>query len=87
MIKNCTKIHVINGIEQLRPDDYQQAKIGKIIHNLASNRYSNKDRKELVDIIDDFEKKERRSCSFGLHRFTVAHSKPFMNANFCRCIS
>jgi aspartate racemase len=46
---------VANGIEQVRPDDFQQAKIGKIIHNLVSNRHSNKDREELISIIDDFE--------------------------------
>lgn len=48
---------ISNEIEQLKPDDYQQAKIGKIIHNLVSNRHSNKDREELISIIDDFEKK------------------------------
>lgn len=47
----------VNGIEQVRPDDFQQAKIGKIIHNLVSNKHSNKDRKELISIIDDFEKR------------------------------
>ena len=48
---------VANGIKQIKPDDFQQAKIGKIIHNLVSNRYSNKDREELINIIDDFETK------------------------------
>ena len=46
-----------NDIEQVKPDDFQQAKIGKIIHNLVSNRHSNKDREELISIIDDFETK------------------------------
>lgn len=45
---------IANGIEQIRPDDFQQAKIGKIIHNLVSNRHSNKDRGELINIIDTF---------------------------------
>jgi len=48
---------IANGIEQVRPDDFQQAKIGKIIHNLVSNRHSNRDREELISIIDDFETK------------------------------
>ena len=46
---------ITNGIEQVGPDDFQQAKIGKIIHNLVSNRQDNKDREELMNIIDDFE--------------------------------
>ena len=45
---------ITNGIEQVGPDDFQQAKIGKIIHNLVSNRQDNKDREELMKIIDDF---------------------------------
>lgn len=48
---------IANSIEQVRPDDFQQAKIGKIIHNLVSNRHSNRDREELISIIDDFETK------------------------------
>lgn len=48
---------IANGIEQIGPDEFQQAKIGKIIHNLVSNRHSNKDREELISIIDDFETK------------------------------
>jgi len=47
----------VNGITQVKPDDFQQAKIGKIIHNLVLNRQSNKDREELMKIIDDFETK------------------------------
>lgn len=46
-----------NKIKQITPDDYQQAKIGKMIYNLVSNRHDNKDRQELIEIIDDFEKK------------------------------
>ena len=49
---------VANGIEQVRSDDFQQAKISKIIHNLVSNRHSNKDREELISIIDDFETRD-----------------------------
>ena len=48
---------IANGITQVKPDDFQQAKIGKIIHNLVSNKQSNKDREELMNIIDDFETK------------------------------
>lgn len=46
-----------NGIKQIAPDDFQQAKIGKMIHNLVSNRYGNKDREELIKVINDFETK------------------------------
>ncbi len=46
-----------SDIEVVVPDDFQQARIGKMIHNLVSNRKSNKDREELITIINDFEKK------------------------------
>ena len=46
-----------NGIKQITPDDFQQAKIGKMIHNLVSNRHDNKDREELIKVINDFETK------------------------------
>ncbi len=46
-----------NGIEQVIPDGFQQAKIGKMIHNLVSNRHNNDDREELLSIIDGFESK------------------------------
>ncbi len=46
-----------NGIKQVTPDDFQQAKIGKMIHNLISNRHDNKDREELIKVINDFENK------------------------------
>jgi len=44
------------GIQQVVPDNLQQAKIGKLIHNLVSNRYDNKDREILIKIIKDFAK-------------------------------
>ncbi len=46
-----------NGIKQIIPDDFQQVKIGKIIHNLVSNRHDKRDREELIKIINDFETK------------------------------
>lgn len=46
-----------NGIKQITPDNFQQAKIGKMIHNLVSNRHDNKDREELIKVINDFENK------------------------------
>ncbi len=46
---------MVNGIKHTTPDDFQQAKIGKIIHNLISNRHNNKDRGELIKIINNFE--------------------------------
>jgi aspartate racemase len=42
------------GIKLVIPDDLQQAKIGKLIHNLVSNRYDNRDREILIKIIKDF---------------------------------
>lgn len=44
-----------NGIKQISPNDFQQAKIGKMIHNLVSNRHDNKDREELIGVINSFE--------------------------------
>ena len=46
-----------NNIKYVTPDDFQQAKIGKIIHNLVTSRHNNKDREELMQIINDFETK------------------------------
>ena len=42
------------GIKQVTPDDFQQAKIGKIINNLVLNRHNNGDREEIQSIIDGF---------------------------------
>ena len=48
-----------NNIKQITPDNLQQAKIGKLIHNLVSNRYDNKDRELLLKVIKDFTKKHK----------------------------
>ena len=45
------------GIEQIMPDEFNQAKIGKMINNIVLNRHANKDRQELLKIIDNFEEK------------------------------
>jgi aspartate racemase len=45
------------GIEYATPDDFQQVKMGKFIMNLVSGRQNNRDREELIEIINDFEKK------------------------------
>lgn len=45
------------GIEYVTPDDYQQAKMGKIILNLVTGQQKNQDREELINIINDFEAK------------------------------
>jgi aspartate racemase len=50
-------VFIANGIKQVSPDDFQQAKIGKMIHNLVSNRHDNKDREELLKVIDSFQAK------------------------------
>ena len=44
------------GIEQVLPTDFDQAKIGKMVNNIVLNRQGNKDRKELIKIIDEFGK-------------------------------
>jgi aspartate racemase len=43
-----------NGILQVTPDDFDQAKMGKMIENIVINRHSNKDRQELLRIVDKF---------------------------------
>ena len=45
------------GIKTILPSELEQAKIGKIIHNLVINRQGNKEREELLKIIEGF--KER----------------------------
>src|SRR3989344_87844 len=47
-----------NKITCKTPDDFQQAKLGKLILNLVRGQQNNKDRQELVQIIDDLGKKE-----------------------------
>ena len=47
-----------NNIGYETPDDFQQAKMGKIILNLVTGMQNNKDREELIKIISDFEKKD-----------------------------
>lgn len=46
------------GIKQVTPDDFQQAKIGKVINNLVLNRHNNGDREGIQSIIDSFSKNE-----------------------------
>jgi aspartate racemase len=45
------------GIRQIVPDEFDQAKIGKMINNIVLNKHANKDRMELLKIIDNFDKK------------------------------
>lgn len=47
-----------NDIDYQTPDDLQQAKMGKIILNLVNGRQENRDRQELMAIIDSFESKQ-----------------------------
>lgn len=46
-----------NNIEYETPNDFQQAKMGKFILNLVTGQQNNKDREELITIINDFENK------------------------------
>lgn len=43
-----------NGITYETPNDFQQERMGKIIHNLVMGQQNNKDREELVNIINEF---------------------------------
>ncbi len=45
---------IANGIEQVKPDDFQQTKLGSIIHNLVSNRHIDEDKEGLANIINGF---------------------------------
>ena len=47
-----------NNIAYKTPDDFQQAKMGKFIHNLVTGQQNNRDREELVQIISGFERKD-----------------------------
>lgn len=46
-----------NNIKYETPDDFQQAKMGKIIINLVNGIQNNKDRDEIIEIVNSFEKK------------------------------
>lgn len=46
------------GILFEAPDELQQEKMGKIIHNLVMGQQNNKDREELIKIIDDLSGKK-----------------------------
>lgn len=46
-----------SGIGYETPDTFQQAKMGKFIHNLVMGQQNAKDRDELIQIINDFESK------------------------------
>ncbi len=47
-----------NGIIYVTPDAFQQAKMGKFILNLVTGQQKNRDREDLIQIINDFEKKD-----------------------------
>lgn len=47
-----------NDIAYEMPDNFQQEKMGKIIHNLVMGQQNNKDREDLLDIINDLESKQ-----------------------------
>ena len=46
-----------NGIEYVVPNELQQAKMGKFMLNLVVGQQKNRDREELINIINDFEDK------------------------------
>lgn len=47
-----------SGISFEAPNALQQEKMGKFIHNLVMGQQNNKDREELIGIINDFERKQ-----------------------------
>src|SRR3989344_2328392 len=47
-----------NEIEYVVPNEFQQARMGKIILNLVVGQQKNRDREELVNIINDFKSKD-----------------------------
>ncbi len=47
-----------NNIAYVTPDAFQQAKMGKFILNLVTGQQKNRDREDLIQIINDFEKKD-----------------------------
>ena len=47
-----------SGIAFEEPNDFQQEKMGKIIHNLVMGQKNNRDRETLLEIIGDFEDKD-----------------------------
>ena len=46
-----------NGIKYVTPNELQQARMGKFILNLVVGQQKNRDREELISIINDFEGK------------------------------
>lgn len=49
------------NIEQVIPNDYNQAKIGRIVNNIVLKKETNKDRGELLKIVDGFKKKNLKT--------------------------
>lgn len=47
-----------SGIEYVVPNELQQAKMGRFILNLVVGQQKNRDREELINIINDFEDKD-----------------------------
>ena len=59
-IKNKLYEHAFaeNGIEYVVPNELQQARMGKFILNLVVGQQKNRDREELISIINDFDNKD-----------------------------
>lgn len=49
------------GISFRIPDDFQQAKLAKMIHGLVTNRYANHQRHELIEVVNELEGKGTRT--------------------------
>ena len=47
-----------NGVEYLAPNELQQARMGKFILNLVLGQQKNRDREELINIINEFDGKD-----------------------------
>lgn len=46
-----------HGIEQVLPDGFDEAKLGKMISNIVLNRHANKDRESLLKVVKNFQSK------------------------------
>lgn len=49
------------GIKMVMPDEFEQAKLARMIYGLVTNRYANHHRHELLELIDNLDKKGVRT--------------------------
>jgi aspartate racemase len=49
------------GIKMRTPNEFQQAKLAKMIYGLVTNRYANHQRQELLEVIDELDRQGTRT--------------------------